>query len=402
MLPTAFWVITLFLLGICVGSFLTAVIYRLGHPELRKDGRRLSLLEPQRSMCPTCKQSLHAIDLLPLVSFLMFGRKCHYCRTPISWRYFGVELLTGLLFVALYYKFPLTPTEMMGQNAVTLTAMLLFAATLIPIFFIDLETYTIPISLTLLTTVIPIVLDVWQIAHHREGFAPMMGWLPRSLAGWIVGTLIFGFVRVMGWLYLRYKTGEDGEAMGLGDVFLARGMGAMFMVTMPIGLSYWPFPLWVILSCVGGILVYPLFTIFKRQNEKNEAKKLDRYGNAPSPVEISGGMSDNAEDAPKGSLLEQLRDVALVLFAVDAYEWTRYTFHPGYRRQIEDKEAEEAARYAEMTQNAEMQGWTPAATAIPFGPFLVVGFLLTIFCGEAMIYAYLVYAHLTPEFTQPS
>ncbi len=332
MLPTAFWIITLFILGICVGSFLTAVIYRLGHPEKRVNGRRMSLLEPKRSMCPNCGHSLHAIDLLPLFSFLMFGRKCHYCKAPISWRYFCVELLTGLTFVAVYFKFPLTPLNIVPQNAPILVAMLAFVAVLIPIFFIDLETFTIPISLTLLATVIPLALDVWQIAHHRPGFEPMMGWLPRSIAGWIVGTLIFGFVRVAGWLYLHAVRGVDAEAMGLGDVFLARGMGAMFLVTMPVELSYWPFPLWVILSCVGGILVYPVFMLVQKQNEKKPQKNLDRYGNAPAFVETTGGITDNVAEEPTGSVLEQLRDVAFVMFAYDAYEWTRYTFSGNYQK----------------------------------------------------------------------
>ena len=101
-------------------------------------------------------------------------------------------------------------------------------------------------------------------------------------------------------------------------------------------------------------------------------------------------MTDNAAEEPTGSILEQLRDVAFVMFAYDAYEWTRYTFSGNYRKQIEAREAEEAAN------NAAMEEWIPAPTAIPFGPFLVVGFLLTVFGGEAMIHAYLAFAHLTP------
>lgn len=382
MLPTAFWVITLFVLGICVGSFLTAVIYRLGHPEKRVDGKRMSLLEPKRSMCPNCGHSLHAIDLLPLFSFLMFGRKCHYCKAPISWRYFGVELLTGLTFVAVYFKFPLTPANIVAQNAPVLAAMLAFVAVLIPIFFIDLETYTIPISLTLLATVIPVCLDVWQIAHHRAGFEPMMGWLPRSIAGWLIGALIWGVVRVGGWIAFRR------EAMGLGDVFLGRGMGAMFLVVMPVGLSYWPFFFWLMLSCVGGILIYFSLLLLQQQNEKKPQKNLDRYGNSPAPVETTGGVSDNVVDQPVSSLGEQLRDLAFVLFAYDAVEWTRYTFNANYRTAIEAETA---------VQEAEMADWTPDPTAIPFGPYLVVGFLLTVLWGEAMLHAYLAFAHLTPE-----
>ena len=120
MVPFAFWAVTAFLFGITIGSFLTAVIYRLARPE-----QNLSLLEPQRSMCPNCKHSLGPIDLLPLFSFLLSGQKCRYCKAPISWRYFGVELLTGLTFVAITLKFlPDWPTVL---------ALCAFAAVLIPI-----------------------------------------------------------------------------------------------------------------------------------------------------------------------------------------------------------------------------------------------------------------------------
>ena len=379
MVPFAFWVVTTFLFGITIGSFLTAVIYRLARPE-----QHLSLLEPQRSMCPNCKHSLGPIDLLPLFSFLLFGQKCRYCKAPISWRYFGVELLTGLTFVALTLKFP--------HDVPTLAAMLAFAAVLIPIFFIDLETFTIPISLTLLATMIPLARDGWGMMHHQAGFELLGGWLPRSILGGIIGALIFGLVRIAGWLY------KGIEAMGLGDVYLARGMGAMFMVVMPVGLGYWPFPLWVILSCVSGIVVYPVFVAVRRASSKNllensstnSNEKRDRYGNLPAGVETSL-IAPNEEFAREGTFGEQLRDVAQVLIGYDAYEWTRYTFDRKYRHGIEA----EAARFE--AEHPEALEWTPAPTAIPFGPFLVVGFLLTIFCGEAMILWYLDYAHLRPS-----
>jgi leader peptidase (prepilin peptidase)/N-methyltransferase len=375
MVPFAFWVVTAFLLGITIGSFLTAVIYRLARPE-----EHLSLLEPQRSMCPNCKHSLSPIDLVPLFSFLMFGRKCHYCKAPISWRYFGVELLTGLTFVAITLKFP--------HDIPTLAAMLAFAAVLIPIFFIDLESYHIPTSLNLLATVIPLLRDAWGITHHQAGFELLWGWLPRTILGGIIGALIFGLVRIAGWLY------KGVEAMGLGDVFLARGMGAMFLVVMPVELGYWPFPLWVILSCVSGIIVYPVFVAVDRAAQmknlqQNSDKKRDRYGNTPADVESIQDKPDEKLKR-KGTLGEQLRDLAQVLWGYDAYDWTRYTFDRKYRHRTEA----EANKF--LAEHPEELEWTPAPTAIPFGPFLVVGFLLTVFCGEAMILWYLDYAHLRP------
>ncbi len=383
--PVAFWGITMFALGITVGSFLTAVIYRLGQQALGL--QTLSLLEPKRSMCPICRHSLGALDLIPLFSFLLAGQKCRYCKAPISWRYFGVELLTGLLFVSLFLHFPHTTM----RDVPTLIAALAFGATLIPIFFIDLETYTIPISLTLLATVIPVARDIWGITHHEMGYELVWGWLPRSILGGLIGGLIFGFVRVSGWIY------KGIEAMGLGDVYLARGMGAMLMISMPPALAAGWFFLWVILSCVTAIVVYPIDKAVRRKaNAKKISltgqKTLDRYGNTPAPVELTGKPGDNEDEQSEetlswqreGTFGAQVRDIAEALFGYDALEWTRYTFDRKYRQRLE----------AEAVNLPDEEEWTPADTAIPFGPFLVVGFLLTLFFGPALLTAYFAYTHL--------
>ncbi len=87
MLPTWLGSLIAFVYGTVVGSFLNVCIYRL--PEER------SIVNPP-SHCPNCDTRLKAVDLIPLLSFLFLGRKCRYCGAPISWRYFTVELITGV------------------------------------------------------------------------------------------------------------------------------------------------------------------------------------------------------------------------------------------------------------------------------------------------------------------
>src|SRR5208283_4929827 len=82
--------------GTVVGSFLNVCIWRLPRDE--------SIVSPG-SHCPQCNTPLRGKDLVPLLSFLIQRRKCRYCGEPISWRYFGIELLTGVYFVLLYWKF---------------------------------------------------------------------------------------------------------------------------------------------------------------------------------------------------------------------------------------------------------------------------------------------------------
>jgi leader peptidase (prepilin peptidase)/N-methyltransferase len=84
------FLLALFILGICIGSFLNVCIWRLPRHE--------SISEPP-SHCPSCNTRLKPLDLIPLFSQLFLRGHCRYCNAKISWRYFGVELCTGLLFV---------------------------------------------------------------------------------------------------------------------------------------------------------------------------------------------------------------------------------------------------------------------------------------------------------------
>ncbi|HUQ74061.1 MAG TPA: prepilin peptidase, partial [Burkholderiales bacterium] len=97
------------LLGLCVGSFLNVVIYRL--PKMMEREWRaecaaltgqplpeeppLNLVVP-RSRCPSCGHGITAVENIPLVSWLALRGKCSKCRTPISAKYPLVEMLAGL------------------------------------------------------------------------------------------------------------------------------------------------------------------------------------------------------------------------------------------------------------------------------------------------------------------
>ena len=87
------WLPFIFAWGCCIGSFLNVVIYRLP--------RDKSIVSPP-SACPKCNEHIRFYDNIPLISWLVLGRKCRFCKTPISPRYFVIELLTGLLFLSLF------------------------------------------------------------------------------------------------------------------------------------------------------------------------------------------------------------------------------------------------------------------------------------------------------------
>ena len=325
----------------------------------------LSLNEPKHSFCPYCKNTLTAADLVPLFSYLALGRKCRQCKVPISPRYFGVELLTGLLFVGLTLHFL--------PNAADCVTMLLFASVLVPIFFIDLDTFTIPISLTLLAFVIPVARDVLGIVQHEPNHALVSGWLPVSLLGAVAGTLIFGFVRVAGWLASPYLTGVRQEAMGLGDVLLGRGMGAMLALLVPLGTnSLRLFPVWVMLSVSSGAVLGILLKVYAA-----------RTSEAASETEAQNENETDVVSEIPSTFGQELLAIGWCLWLGDAWEYLAAVFHIG-------KQAEPPKR--EPGAEPEEDNWKPAATAIPFGPYMVAGFVATVFIGEWLTSAYLHWA----------
>lgn len=88
--------IYLFILGICVGSFLNVCIYRIPQGQ--------SILYPP-SHCTQCQRQLQIIDLIPVLSYVLLQGRCRYCGASYSSRYALVELLTGCLFIWCYTVF---------------------------------------------------------------------------------------------------------------------------------------------------------------------------------------------------------------------------------------------------------------------------------------------------------
>ncbi len=123
--------VSVFLLGATVGSFLNVCIYRLPLD--------LSVNEPRRSFCPSCKEQIPWHQNLPLLSWLLLRGRCANCGNRIALRYFFVELLTALLFLAVWRSFP-------WQMAIALWVL---SALLIVATFIDFEHFIIPDEVTI-------------------------------------------------------------------------------------------------------------------------------------------------------------------------------------------------------------------------------------------------------------
>ncbi len=306
-----------FILGAFVGSFLNVVIYRLP--------RGLSLVKP-RSHCPHCEHVLGLADLIPLLSYLFYGRKCRYCHAPISSRYFWVELLTGSLWAGFWWQ-----NFIAGWDPVRFGVMALFSGILIACIFIDLGFYMLPDVLNALLLAVGVFYNIYL--GFVNDLRAVTWWgslpLPASVAGALIGAGFFWLVALGG----RLLFGQD--ALGHGDIKLARGIGA---VLFPVG-ALVSFGLAIFLGAVLGAIQ----VLARRWQESSEGAE---------------GVSGEPESL--GSLFKcglgyllWIDALGLLLPRLD-----RWWFGAEPAEEVPDD-------------------WQPTLSTIPFGPYLAVGGLLT-------------------------
>ena len=216
------WLLPAFLIGACIGSFLNVAIYRIP--------LGMSVNEPNRSFCPLCKTPIPMRLNVPLVSWLWLRGKCASCKAPIPFRYFAVELLTALLFVAMWKCFP-------PQVVVFLWA---YAALLVTITFIDAEHLIIPTSLTWAGSAMGLAAAAVYPRLAAMAGDHEMSWregMLRSVVGWAVcfgglwmvvelGKMAFGkkamtFDKPTEWKLREPETDNDAMEFVIGDEAIA-------------------------------------------------------------------------------------------------------------------------------------------------------------------------------------
>ena len=183
----------IFLMGLCIGSFLNVCIYRL--PESK------SIVHP-RSMCPNCDTLIPFYDNIPLFSYLWLKGQCRRCKVKISMRYPMVELLGGLVALGTYLRFGLTIETLIYY---------VFIAALLVVTFIDLDHRIIPDVITL--PGIPIC--------FAASFALPDITYKDALLGILIGG---GSLFLVAWVYTLLT---KKEGMGGGDIKLLAMMGAI-------------------------------------------------------------------------------------------------------------------------------------------------------------------------------
>ncbi len=220
--------VTAFVLGAVVGSFLNVCIYRMPLD--------LSVNEPKRSFCPSCKKQIPWHQNLPLLSWLFLRGRCASCGSRIAFRYFAVELLTALLFLAIWRGF---------QWDIALAYWLL-ASLLIVATFIDFEHFIIPDEITLGGTAVGVIacLILPSLMQTGQRWVAVVTSVASAALGyallWIVlegGKLVFGKkkIRLAGPTPFTWtRAGEDadfvvGDDHGLWSDHFAREKDQLIM-----------------------------------------------------------------------------------------------------------------------------------------------------------------------------
>jgi leader peptidase (prepilin peptidase)/N-methyltransferase len=288
---TLWLLICLFVLGSIVGSFLNVGIARLPFEK--------SVIWPG-SRCGNCFQPIRIWNNIPLLSYWLLRGRCRNCKMPFSMRYFFVELLVAVGFVAIFYfeiirnihhmpefdsaarnlKHYLFSSQNLKLLWFFLHRAILFSL-LVVAAFSDLQNRSIPLSITLAGTIVGIALatafpwpwpnsvasampapnqqlgtDEWWMLQgdqmQKQGlypwpvWGPLPNWLPPGswrlgLATGLVGALVGSFMlRAVKFLF---EKGLGREALGLGDADLMMMVGA-FLGWQPV----------VIAFLVGGVV----------------------------------------------------------------------------------------------------------------------------------------------------
>lgn len=200
-----------FFIGLCLGSFATALAWRLP--------RDISVMRdadgsPARSRCGRCKTVLTPLDLIPLISWVRTRGKCRHCGQTVSWVYPAIELACALFCVAAALRFGFSPTLLMMMAAAPL---------LVALIDIDFKFQIIPDVINIALAAIAVIGILVIVTAGDLSFVSIAGRMAT-------GCIVYGG----GFLFFRWLGGKifKREAMGLGDVKFMAAAGLWMNVSV--------------------------------------------------------------------------------------------------------------------------------------------------------------------------
>jgi prepilin signal peptidase PulO-like enzyme (type II secretory pathway) len=189
-------------LGLVMGSFLHAVVWRIhAHKDFVKD----------RSRCDHCNHVLAWYDLVPVASWLSLGGKCRYCHKKITWHHPAIEVATAALFLLSYVAWPYAFDASFSVELFVLWLAILVFCVALSVY--DLRWMLLPDVMTYPLMVIGLVFGVVRFAGIEQQGALQ-----------VATSLLLGVATLAG-LYGALYAVSRGKWVGFGDVKLGVFMG---------------------------------------------------------------------------------------------------------------------------------------------------------------------------------
>jgi leader peptidase (prepilin peptidase) / N-methyltransferase len=226
--------LVLIILGLCLGSFVNALVWRLHERSKNSKQKKLSIIHG-RSMCPNCQHVLAARDLVPILSWLSLKGRCRYCKNPISIQYPLVEFVTAGLFI---FSYVFWPASFSFDEKILFGFWLVFLGGLIALAVYDLRWYLLPNA---------IVYPLYAVILVQIIFATL-----NSSDPWNVITTAFWGLLIGGGIFYCLFQLSKGKWIGGGDVKLGGLLG------LAIGGPSSSFLLIFIASLIGSFIALPL------------------------------------------------------------------------------------------------------------------------------------------------
>lgn len=215
------------LIGLCVGSFLNCLIWRL-HKEESIFGR---------SYCPHCLKKISWQDNIPLLSFLILKGRCRSCQESISWQYPLVEFFTGLFFVLSFMAVADLP-----DFPLLLARSWLLISTFMIVLVYDGRFQMVP------------MLIVWPMILISATISYFLNYA-------IFDILIFGVAGTLFFLIQYLATNKKG--IGEGDIWLGLLLGVSFPQLTFLALT-------LILAYFSGTLISVFLLLTQQKNWKSK------------------------------------------------------------------------------------------------------------------------------------
>lgn len=251
LMETVIMYVILVVLGLVLGSFAGATLWRLRAKQLEADkrdgedvsGREYKMLQPllkttmvdDRSRCLHCGHTLSWYDLIPLASWLSTKGKCRYCKKPIGWLEPVIELTMAAFFVLSFAFWPEALTTAKGSLEFGL--WLIAGVMLVILFFYDLRWYLLPNRIVFPLIGVAMIMAVMNVTTAIDPLTAVI-------------SLVFSAAILSG-IYLVLWAASKGAWIGFGDVKLGLALALL--------LGQWPLAFVALFGAniIGCLIVLP-------------------------------------------------------------------------------------------------------------------------------------------------